>query len=54
MTDELLKALKLIKKECEKHPEDCIECPLSDKYGSCGLDGTPPDEWKLKKREVWF
>lgn len=53
MTDELLKALKMIKEICKSNPEDCIECPLADKYGNCGINN-PPEEWRLEKREVWF
>lgn len=65
MTDELLKALQLIKEECEKHTMTvslmnqrgyckCKSCPLSTADGDCGITQLEPSEWELKKREVYF
>lgn len=53
MSEELLKALELIKKECAKHTQ-CEDCPLADADGICGLKSDQPYDWKLKKREVYF
>ena len=53
MTDELLKALQLIKEECAKH-DRCIKCPMGNVHGDCGLDSTSPSGWTLEKREVYF
>ena len=58
MTDELLNALKLIKKECEKHTtpfdQHCRLCPLSDYGYDCGVYNYTPNNWSLEKREVYF
>mgnify|MGYP003301268743 CR=1 FL=1 len=65
MTDELLKALQVIKEECVKRDDSirfgrgknedkCKGCPLSDCYDDCGIMETKPSEWKLEKREVYF
>lgn len=60
MTDELLKALQLIKEECENRTKikgrlsRCDECSLRTADGDCGLVQFEPSEWSLKKREVYF
>ncbi len=53
MTDELLKALQLIKEECCKYPQ-CSECPLENADCTCGVYANRPCDWKLKKKEVYF
>ena len=55
MTNELLEALKLIKKECLKH-ENCNSCPMCNVIGECGITNgnAPPCDWTLTKREVYF
>jgi ATP-dependent helicase YprA (DUF1998 family) len=53
MTEELLKALQLIKDECEKHP-NCYGCPMLTGEEKCGINNDIPAHWKLKKREVYF
>ena len=65
MTDELLKALQLIKAECEKQSKlmsltkqrnycKCNNCPLSTGDGDCGVTQLEPGSWSLEKREVYF
>ena len=56
MTEELLKALQLIKAECEKHSDSdsCCECPMHTTYGDCGVTEKCPSDWRLEKREVYF
>lgn len=54
MTDELLKALQLIKEECSKHGNTCHDCPLYAPEKGCGVKSSTPEEWLLEKREVWF
>jgi hypothetical protein len=53
MTEELLKALELIKETCKKCDE-CEDCPLANSAGNCGVKQEVPEEWKLKKKEVYF
>lgn len=65
MTDELLKALQLIKEECTKrddsivfvrpkHESKCTGCPLADGTGECGVTVDSPDRWKLEKGRYIF
>ena len=54
MTDELLKALQLIKEECKKHTDTCKECPMRVEHRGCGVTHDSPENWKLEKREVYF
>lgn len=53
MTEELLKALQLIKSVCENN-NDCDGCPMLNEYEECGVTKDLPSTWALKKREVWF
>ena len=53
MTEELLKALQLIKEECEKY-HHCDNCPILTVRGDCGVNADFPRDWNLKKREVYF
>jgi hypothetical protein len=53
MTEELLNALKVIKAECEKY-KHCDGCPMTTKYGDCGVQEDAPKNWRLEKREVYF
>ena len=55
MTDELLKALQLIKEECNKHCPNCDKCPMCDASNNCGVsDSGSPKFWSLEKKEVYF
>ena len=56
MTEELLNALKLIKAECEKHPniDSCCECPMRTLRDDCGVTECAPIDWILEKKEVYF
>ena len=53
MTEELLKALQLIKEECKKY-HHCDNCPILTIGGDCGVTEYAPKYWKLEKREVYF
>lgn len=48
--EEILKALQIIKKTCEKQ-EGCEKCPLS-KSDFCMVQGYPPQEWRIKTQET--
>ncbi len=54
MTDELLKALQLIKEECAKHESGCDGCPMATFVGTCGITNEAPTDWSLNKKEVYF
>ena len=54
MTDELLKALQLIKEECSKHEDTCKDCPLHVPNRGCGVETDTPSMWSLVKKEVYF
>ena len=57
--EELAHALKLIRSECQAHPQDCQECPLSfqDEEGiaQCGIIDRYflPAEWEVSPAERW-
>ena len=55
MTEELLKALQLIKDECKKQGSKCYDCPMySHNELECGVMSDNPCNWRLEKREVYF
>ena len=54
MTEELLKALQTIKEECEKYDNCDDGYPMCNFNGDCGVRKTNPENWRLKKREVYF
>lgn len=53
MTEELLKALQLIKEECSKH-KYCDGCPMVTRSDDCAIQEDAPRLWRLEKREVYF
>lgn len=55
MNDELLKALQLIKEECEKYADKCCNgCPMLSANEDCGVMEDKPNEWALKKGRFIF
>lgn len=48
--EELIKALNLIKTECEKHG-GCDECPMC-RYGECVINTDTPSDWKIVNPEI--
>lgn len=56
MTEELLKALQLIKEECSKYDGTCKGCAMRKVNGGCGVTDIEcfPSDWRLEKREVYF
>ena len=51
--EELIKALKVIKNECNKHVF-CIECPLGNDSDKCCVKTTTPGCWKIIEPEEIF
>ena len=49
--DDLLNALKVIKKECKKH-QDCEGCPLVSVTGDSCIVEDAPGGWNLEPRIV--
>ena len=47
---ELIKAIKTIKKECEKHGV-CAMCPLRTDNNYCTVRIVAPDDYKLKSKK---
>lgn len=48
---ELLEALKVIRDECNSHPDTCSVCPLREYSGGCTLLQQRPEKWKFKGEE---
>lgn len=49
--DELIKALDVIKAECEKNSKNngCDRCPLGNNFGECSIadSGSCPRDWDI-------
>lgn len=53
MSDELLKALKLIKATCIEQ-QDCGTCPMHTHDEGCGMRSDEPAAWPLEPRITYF
>ena len=54
MDEKLLEALKTIKAECQRHHDDCMECPLYSYDNKCWVvwDSLKyPCDWPLEDQE---